>query len=117
MNEVMIKTHLIIKDTHEEYIMKWCGSIVNTQPQMKYGKPVFIIRSKEGGAVEVVTTDVSRLEKIAKKMTFPRGREALTSDVAYIYIKQIDNSEKILGVLTHNHIKQYAPMYDKVYCE
>ena len=115
MNEVMIKTHLIIKDIHEEYIMRWCGSIVGTNPQMKDGKPVFVIRSKMGH-LEMNTTDVKHLERVAKKMTSPRGRSALTSDSADIYIKEVDGTEKILGVLTHNRIKKFAPMYDSVYC-
>lgn len=114
MNEVMIKTHLIIKDVHEEYIMHWNGSIVGTNPKRKDGKPVFIIRSKMG-FVEMNTTDVKLLERVAKKMTAPKGRAALTSDTADIYIKEVDGNEKRLGVLTHNHIKKFAPMYDAVY--
>ena len=114
MNEVMVKTHLIITDMHEEYHMNWCGSIKDTEPQMKDGKPVFVIRSKMG-AVEMNTTDIKHLEQIAKKMTAPRGKTALTSDTANIYIKQVDKTEKLLGILTHDHIKQFAPMYDAVY--
>ena len=110
----MIKTHLIITDIHEEYYMKWCGSIIDTKPEIKNGKPIFIIRSKDG-AVEVNTTDMKYLEDIAKKMTAPKGKAALTTDTASIFIKQIDGTEKILGILTHNHIKKFAPMYDKVY--
>ena len=48
-------------------------------------------------------------------MTYPKGRSALTTDTANIYIKQQDGSEKILGTLTHDHIKKFAPMYDAVY--
>lgn len=114
MNEVLVKTHLIITDIHEEYHIKWCGSIKDTKPQIENGKPIFIIRNKTG-AVEVNTTDIKHLEKIAKKMTAPKGRSALTTDTANIYIKQIDGTEKILGILTHNHIKHFAPMYDAVY--
>lgn len=116
MNEVLIKTHLIIKDIHEEYIMKWCGSIIDAKPLIENGKPVFIIRSKEG-FIEANTTDVKYLERLAKKMTSPRGRAAITTDTASVYIKQVDGTEKVLGILIHNHIKQYAPMYDAVYYE
>jgi len=116
MNETMIKTHLIIKDIHEEYYMNWCGSIKNTKPYLDNGKPVFIIRSKMGAA-EVNTTSMKHLEEVAKRMTAPRGRSALTEDTANIYIKQIDGSKVLLGILTHNRIKQFAPMYDKVYCK
>ena len=58
---------------------------------------------------------IEDVEKIEKKMTARKGRSALTPDTAHIYIKQIDGTEKILGVLTHNHIKHFAPMYDAVY--
>ena len=114
MNEVMVKTHLIITDIHDEYHIKWCGSIKDTTPLMENGKPVFVIRSKEG-AVEMNTVDMKYLEDVAKKMTVPRGRTALTTDTARINIKQIDGTEKTLGILTHDHIKQFAPMYDAVY--
>ena len=116
MKEVMVKTHLIITDIHEEYHMKWCGSITDAKPLIENGKPVFVIRSKEG-AVEVNTTNVKYLEDIAKSMTSPKGRSALTTDTASVYIKQIDGTEKVLGILIHDHIKHFAPMYDAVYYE
>ena len=114
MQEIAVKTHLIITDIHEEYHMKWCGSIIDTKPVIENGKPVFIIRSKQG-SVEMNTTDMKYLEDVAKKLTAPRGRSAVTTDTASIYIKQIDGTEKVLGILTHDHIKHFAPMYDKVY--
>lgn len=114
MNETMVKTHLIITNIHEEYHINWCGSIKDAQPIIKDGKPIFIIRSKMG-AVEMNTIDMKHIENVAKKMTAPKGREALTTDTARINIKQIDGTEKTLGILTHNHIKQFAPMYDTVY--
>ena len=48
MHEVMIKTHLIITDIHNEYHMDWCGSIIDTKPKIVDGKPVFVIRGKSG---------------------------------------------------------------------
>lgn len=114
MNEVMVKTHLIITDIHDEYHIKWCGSIKDTTPLIENGKPVFVIRSKEG-SVEMNTVDMKYLEDVAKKMTAPKGRTALTTDTARINIKQIDGTEKTLGILTHDHIKHFAPMYDAVY--
>ena len=114
MKEIMVKTHLIITDIHEEYSMKWCGSIIDTKPLIKNGKPIFIIRSKMG-AIEMNTVDMKYLEEVAKDMTAPRGRSAITTDVARINIKQVDNTEKTIGILTHNHIKKFAPMYDAVY--
>lgn len=115
MNEVMVKTHLIITDIHEEYHINWCGSIIDTKPKMEHGKPVFVIRNRTMGAVEVITTDMKYLEEVAKRMTSPRGREAITTDVSNIYIKQIDETEVLLGTLVHDRVKQFAPMYDKVY--
>ena len=115
MHEVMIKTHLIITDIHNEYHMDWCGSIIDTKPKIVDGKPVFVIRGKSG-AIEINTTDEKYLEKIAQKMTEPKGRAAVTTDRARIYIKQIDNSEKLIGILTHDKIKTFAPMYDSFYC-
>ena len=114
MHETMVKTHLIITDIHEEYNMKWCGSILDTNPKLENGKPVFVIRSKLG-AIEINTIDMKELEKTARSMTEPKGRAGVTSDIATIYIKEIGGGEKALGILTHYHIKQYAPMYDKVY--
>ena len=70
MEEVSIKTHLIVTDIHEEYHIDWCGKIMDANPKFKNNKPIFI--------------------------------------------KEKDGNEKLLGILTHNHIKQYAPMYDKV---
>lgn len=114
MNQTMVKTHLIITDMHEEYHIKWFGSIMDANPKIENGKPVFVIRSKEG-AVEVNTTDVKYLEQIARRMTNPKGRTAITTDKAYIYIKEQDNNEKLLGTLIHDRVKKFAPMYDKVY--
>jgi hypothetical protein len=116
MNETLVKTHLIITDIHEEYHIDWCGSIANTQPVIENGKPVFIIRSRSMGGIEVNTTDMKYLEDIAKRMTAPKGRAAVTTDTTNIYIKQIDGTEKLLGTVIHDHIKHFAPMYDKVYC-
>ena len=114
MNEVAVKTHLIITDIHEEYHIKWCGSVKDTKPIIENGKPIFVIRSKLG-CVELNTTDTKHLEDTAKRMTSPKGRSAITTDTASIYIKQVDGTEKVLGILTHDHIKHFAPMYDKVY--
>ena len=114
MNEMMVKTHLIITDTHEEYYVKWCGNIGDSKPKLKDNKPIFVIASKIG-KVELNTVDTKFLEKIAKRMTVPKGKSGVTTDVARIYIKQIDNSEKLVGIVIHDHIKQFAPMYDRVY--
>ena len=113
MEEVSIKTHLIVTDVHEEYNIKWCGKVVDTKPLIKNGKPIFIIVGG-GGRMELNTTDMNRIEKCAKLLTCPRGRAAVTTDIAYIYLKEVNGNEKLMGYLTHNHVKEYAAMYDKV---
>ena len=113
--EVMLKTHLIIKDIQDEYKVKWCGRIIDTKPLIKDGKPVFAVFSKKG-RVELNTVDIKQIEDCAKRLTEPKGREAFTTDKSYIYIKEIDGNEKLMGVVTHNRIKTFAPMYDKIGC-
>ena len=111
MQEVMLKTHLIVTDVHEEYFVDWCGSIANTKPLFKNDMPIFIIISSEG-RVELNTIDIKRIEECAKKITRPRGRQAITTDIARIYIKEENGNEKLIGKVIHNHVKQYQQMYD-----
>ena len=113
MEEVAIKTHLIITDIHSEYHINWCGKILDAKPKFENGKPIFIVIGG-GGRMELNTTDMKRIEKCAKLVTYPKGRTAIATDLARIYIKQEDNTEMLLGMLTHNRIKTFAPMYDKV---
>lgn len=40
IENVMIKSHLIITDIHEEYSIKWCGNIIDTQPELKNNMPI-----------------------------------------------------------------------------
>lgn len=114
MQEVAIKTHLIITDIHEEYHMNWCGKLFDTKPALnKEGLPMFIIIGSES-RIEASTIDINYLEKCAKLLTHPKGRGAVSIDKAYIYIKEVDGNEKLLGILTHKRVKSFAPMYDKV---
>ena len=113
MEEVLIKTHLIVTDVHDEYHIRWIGKILDTKPQFKNGRPIFVIVGGDG-RMEVNTTDMARVEKCAKMCTKPRGRSAITTDTARIFIKEIDGNEKLVGILTHNHVKTFAPMHDKV---
>ena len=114
MEEILIKSHLIVTDVHDQYHIKWLGRIVDTKPQFKNGKPIFIVTGG-GGRMELNTTDMARIEKCAKLCTKPRGRSAVTTDTARIYILEEDDTEKLIGVLTHDHVKTYAPMHDMVY--
>ena len=113
MEERRIKTHLIITNTYEEYHVDWFGKIAETKPKIKNGKPIFVIIGSKS-RMELNTVDIKHIEKCAKKMTYPKGRSAVTSDEARIFIKEEDGNEKLLGKVTHNHIKEFAPMYDKV---
>ena len=85
MAEVLVKTHLIVTDVHEEYNINWCGKIINTKPKIKNGKPIFAVIGSRG-RIELNTTDMQRVEKCAKLLTAPKGRQAITSDTAHIYI-------------------------------
>lgn len=113
MEEVLIKSHLIVKEVHDEYRIKWLDKIINTKPLFKNNKPIFIVTGG-GGRMELNTTDMTRIEHCAKLCTRPRGRSAVTTDTARIYIVEEDETEKLIGVLTHDHVKTYAPMWDKV---
>ena len=112
MQEVKIKTHLIVTDVHEEYFINWCGKIIDTKPMLKNGMPIFIIIG-DGRRAEINTTNIKRVEECAKNMTHPRGRQARTTDTSYIYLKEIDGNEVLMGRVTHDHVKQFQQMYDR----
>ena len=112
MQEVMIKTHLIVTDVHEEYKIEWCGKIADTKPLLKNGMPVFIIISSEE-RVEMNTIDIKSIENCAKRITHPHGRKAITTDIARIYLKEEDGHEEFMGRVIHNHVKKYQQMYDR----
>ena len=113
MEEVRVKTHLIITDIHEEYQIKWYGKIAQMKPKFKNNKLLFAIVGGKG-RVELNTNDMKEIEERAKRLTYPRGRTAVTKDNAYVYLIEEDNSEQKIGTVTHYKIKTYAPMYDKV---
>ena len=108
---MLVKTHLIVTSQHEEYIVKWHDSLANSNPLFKNNMPIFILISGKG-RMELNTLDIPYLEKIAKNFTSPKGRGAITTDKTYIYLKEVDGNEKQTGTVIHNHVRQYAPMYD-----
>lgn len=112
MSEVLLKTHLIITAVHEEYSIKWIGKILDTKPKIKNGRPIFVIIGG-GGRLEMNTANMKEIERCAKLITRPKGRSAVTTDMAKIFIVEEDGNEKLLGVVRHDHIKNYAPMFDK----
>ena len=113
MEEISVKTHLIITDIHDEYHMNWCGKITNAKRYLKNGLPLFIIIGT-GGRLELNTIDMKYLEKSAKLLTRPKGRSAVNKDTARIYIREVNGNDLLLGVLTHKNVKTFAPMHDKV---
>ena len=113
MEEISIKTHLIITDIHDEYHMNWCGKIANAKPQLKNGLPIFVIIGTRG-RIELNTIDIAQLENTSKLLTHPKGRSAISKDTSRVYIKEVDGNEMLLGVLTHKNVKTFSPMYDKV---
>ena len=113
MQEVMLKTHLIITDIHNEYDMNWCGKIADAKPKLENGLPIFIIIGSRG-RIELNTIDMNRLERAAKSLTYPKGRSAVSTDTSRIYVKEENGNDFLLGVLTHKNVKTFAPMFDKV---
>lgn len=116
-HEVLIKTHLIVKNVENEYYIKWVRKIIDTKPMFKNNRPIFIVVGGNGGRMELNTTDMQYVEKCARKVTLPKGRTAVTSDIARIFIREEDNKEVLLGILTHNKVKTFAPMYDPVWVD
>lgn len=111
MQEIKLKTHLIVTDVHEEYDVKWYGSISNANPMISNNMPIFVIIGA-GTRMELNTLNIKRIEECAKRLTRPRGRQSVTEDTSYIYIKEQDGNEKLIGRVRHWHIKQYQQMYD-----
>lgn len=113
MAEVRIKTHLIVTDIRHDYRVKWCGNMKDAKPVWENGLPIFILKSRTRRA-ELNTLDMALIEKIGKDMAEPTGRQAITTAKTYIYLKEVDNNERLMGVITHQKIKTFAPMFDKV---
>lgn len=112
MSTVMLKTHLICTGVSDEYYVKWCGKLIDARPAIKNDLPVFIVIGA-GGRVELNTIDIEAIERCAKNMARPRGRESFTSDCARIYLLEEDDNEKLMGKVFQNHIKKYQQMYDR----
>ena len=113
MEERKIFSHLIVTDVQDQYHIDWCGKILDAKPVFKNGKPIFIVIGG-GGRMELNTTDMARIEKCAKLLTCPRGRGSVSTDSARILIKEEGDNERLMGILTHDRVKSYAQMYDKV---
>ena len=46
-------------------------------------------------------------------MTTPKGRQAVTTDSARIYIKEESGNEVLLGIVTHIRTKTFTPVYGR----
>lgn len=105
------KTKFILLKTENNFYTKWCGRMIDSNPIIQNNKFIFVVISSDT-RLEINTNDINYVEKIAKKMTKPKGRQAVASDSVRIYIKEKFDNEKLLGILFHNRIKVFAPVYD-----
>lgn len=109
---MLVKTHLIIKEHWNEYKVEWFGNLKDAKPLLdEKGYLTFVIVSSNG-RYELKTLDMAHLTEMAKRFTYPKGRAATTIDKGFVYVKE-KNDEKLIGVITHKHIRKYAPMYDE----
>ena len=113
MQEVKTKTHLIITDIHNEFHVKWTGRFMDLDPLFINNKPIFVLVSSEK-RVELNTFDLKCIERIAKTIGRPRGRQAITTDRVDIFVKQANGEEEKVGEVLCKKIKQYAPVFDIV---
>lgn len=109
----VVNTRFICIDSQDEYYINWHKKIIDTNPIFdKNGKLSFVIIGSQS-RMEINTLDIKYLEKCAKLLTCPKGRSAVSTDKAYIYIKEIGGKETMIGVLIHNRIKTFVPTNSK----
>ena len=109
----IFKPHFICTDIQDEYQIKWTKSLIDTDPIYDdKGNIAFVIVGSQK-RIEVNTLDPSYLEYCAKLLTAPKGRTAFSTDKALISVKERNGKETLLGVLTHNRIKTFIPIYNK----
>lgn len=106
------KPHFVVKDIQDEHHMNWCGRIIDSKPVLKDGKPIFVIIGSQR-RLELNTIDLNYVEKCAKRMTSPKGRQAVTTDSARIYIKEESGNEMLMGIVSHVRTKTFMPVYGK----
>lgn len=111
---MLVETHLIITDQFDEYEVKWCGKLIDSNPVLnKDGLPTFILITNDKH-FEFETFDIDYVVKQAKKFTKTKGKEAYTTGKSYIYIKQKNDKDKLLGVVYRYHTRKFAPMFDDI---
>ena len=67
MQEVNVKTHLIITDVHDEYDVNWCGRLMDLDPLFIDDCPIFVLVSSDT-RMELNTFDLKRVEAAAKRI-------------------------------------------------
>lgn len=111
---MLMKTHLIVTSQEDEFEVKYVEYLRNVNPQFNSDNlPTFVIITSKG-RMEIHTFDIMRVIEMTKKYTYPRGRESITIDKGYIYIKTVDKGEVLMTIVIHKHIKHYAPMFDDI---
>ena len=86
MEEILVKTHLIITDIHDEYHMNWCGKIANAKPLLKDGLPQFIIIGSTG----IYELDLEGLSEITHISFDPSSIESINkNNNAYLIVDVI----------------------------
>ena len=108
----MEKPHFVVKDIQDDYRINWCGKIADADPVIKNNSPVFVLIGSQN-RLELNTIDFAYIEKCARRMTHPKGRQAVTFDSVRIYIKEVSGNEMLLGVLSHTRTKTFMPVHGK----
>ncbi len=106
------KVNFVCINCNDEYHMNWVDKIVNSNPIFVNNQLSFVIISSQS-RLEINTMDLKRVERSAMHITKPKGRSAITTDKARIYIKEVGGKKKLLGILTHNRVKDFVPVKNK----
>ena len=111
-NKSVEKPHFIVKDIQDDFHMNWCGKLIDADPIIQDGKPIFVIIGSQN-RLELNTLDFNYIEKCAKRMTNPKGKQAETFDSARIYIKEKNGNEMLMGILSHLRSKTFIPVQNR----
>ena len=106
------KTHLIQVGEEYSFNVKWHRRIIDLSVKLTNGMPSFVIISNYG-RVEFQTRSLNEVEEQAKSFCCPRGRRAIESDRAHIYI-ETNEGEVLLGTVYCTRRRDFQPMYDLI---
>lgn len=108
------KTHLIQVGEEYNFKVKWHRRVIDLSVKLTNGMPSFVIISNYG-RVEFQTRNLNEVEEQAKFFCYPRGRRAIESDKAYIYIETMGaEKETLLGTVFCMREREFRPMYDLI---